>query len=147
MPDFASLKTKIVEKLQTITVNGEIVFDTDAVYGREPKIDDVIVDPIVTVVASNNESDYASTTENRRTYGFMVRVYLERANRGEQKAEDDLAEIIDALIDAFDQDITLGGEALMVEATPSSWGYVSGVKEYRVAEIAIRAKIWFDTTV
>lgn len=145
MADFASLKAKIITKLQTLEVNSEVVFGSGGVYGREPQLDDVEQDPFVTVTASDNEADFANTSENRRVYGFVIRVFIERAN-DPQTAEDNLTEIIDAVINAFDQDYTLTGEALLVEASPSVWAYALGTKEYRVAEIRIRSLVYFDTT-
>ena len=145
MADFASLKAKIITKLQTLEVDSEVVFDTDGVYGREPKLDDIVQDPVVTVTASDNESDFINTSENRRIYAYVLRIYIER-NQDAQTAEDNLTEIVDAVIDAFDQDYTLTGEALLVEAAPSLWAYSQGVKEWRVAEIRIRAKVDFDTS-
>ena len=145
MADFASLKAKIITKLQTLEVDSEVVFGTDGVYGREPKLDDIVQDPVVTVTASDNESDFINTSENRRIYAYVLRIYIER-NQDAQTAEDNLTEIVDAVIDAFDQDYTLTGEALLVEAAPSLWAYSQGVKEWRVAEIRIRAKVDFDTS-
>lgn len=145
MADFASVKAKIVAKLEALSVNSETVF-SGKVLQRDAKLDSITFDPFVVAVASANESAYASTSENRRIYAFDLKVYMERNNRGEQQAEDDLTEIIDALLDAFDQDYTLTGECLMVNALPSSWGYAESTKEYRVALITIRCKVDFDIT-
>lgn len=147
MADFASLKSKIVTKLQTLSVNSETVFDTTGVFTSEPDFSSALPDPFVIVVASDNESDYANTTENRRMYGFVLRVHMERKERGHDTAETDLTEIVDAILDAFDQDITLTGSALMVQAAPSQWLYSLGLREDRVAEIKIRAMVYFDTSI
>lgn len=133
--------------MQGITVAGETVFAAQGgVLGHEPDIASLVQDPFCVVVASDNESDFATNTENRRQYGFSIRVYMERNTRGPQEAEDDLTEIVDEIVNTFDRDFTLGGEALVTTATPSSWQYILGTKEYRIAEIIIRALVWFDTT-
>lgn len=141
MSNFVTLSSQIVAK---VVANSN--FDSGAVFDYEPEIDGITQDPFATVIPSGNASDYGSTSENRRTYAFKVRIFIERNTRGNSAADTLLRTIIDALINAFDQDITLGGNALMVLAAPSEWGYVQGAKEYRTAEINIQAKVWFDTT-
>jgi len=142
MADFGSIKAKIVTKLEGITD-----LDQSNVFNYEPSDTSVIdKDPFAIVTASDNEADFGNIAENRRIYGFVIRVYIERNSRGASDAESTLTDLVDAIINAFDQDITLGGEVLMIEAAPSLWQYSLSDKEYRVAEIRISAKVWFDTT-
>ena len=143
MADFTTLKAKVVAKLQEQTS----WFESSAqVLQYEPEMATEIADPYAVVLASGNDNDFASTSENKRTYAFRIRLYMERKTRGASKAETDLQTLVDALIDAFDQDYTLGGTALISRAVPSAWGYILGEKEYRTAEIVIKAMTWFDVT-
>lgn len=142
MADFSTLLTKIKAKVAAQTN----YFAQGSVFDYEPDVGLVTQDPWATVIPSGNENDFASTMENKRSYGFLIRVFVERNTRGNDNAETLLRTIIDVLLDAFDQDYTLTGTALMVSASPSKWGYVQREKEYRVAEILIQAKTWFDVT-
>lgn len=141
MADFSTLRALIAAKAaETMNVESGSVFE------YEPELDDVEADPFVTVTPSANENEYASTSENRREYAFMVRVFVARGtpSRGNADAETLLTQIVDDMIDLFDQDYTLSGNALLSLAAPSRWGYAMGTKEYRTAEITITAKTDFD---
>lgn len=140
MADFATLKAKI----KTIIV-AETNFVEASVFTYEPELTNIAHDPFAVVIASGNDSDFANTSENRRTYAFTIRIFVDRS-RGNQEAEDVLEEIVDNLIDAFDKDFTLTGSVLIGLAMPSAWGYVDSTKEYRVAELNYQAKTDFDIT-
>lgn len=111
--------------------------------------------PIATITPSANESDYHTTTENRRIYAFMVRLYIERGSTAndEQIAEEAMRQLVDSVIDDFDNDYQLaslvsqtGYTFLFLDATPSQWGYVGAENNYRIAEINIQANFHIDTT-
>ena len=142
MSTFSTIKAQIISKVQAQTS----YFDTDAVYNYEPEIGDVIKDPFAVVIASGNENEFASSSENKRQPGFIIRVFVERKQRGVSSAESLMVSIMDALVDVFDQDFTLGSTVLISKAAPSRWGYVLGDKEYRTAEITIQTQSWFNTT-
>ena len=141
MANFASIKTKVVTILEALTN-----LDSGSVFGYEPEVGEVDQDPFAVVVASGNENDFASSSENKRSYGFSIRLYVERKSRGLENAETLLQTMVDNLINALDQDYTLGGEVLISKAAPSSWGYILGDKEYRTAEIIVTAEDWYDVT-
>lgn len=110
----------------------------DQVFQYEPNINGIGVDAFATVVASGNESEFETTSENKRTYAFTIRIFVERKNRGEAAAETLLTEIVDRLTQAFDENYTLGvSGVLFTRATPSSWAYVLAEKEFRMAEIQL----------
>lgn len=142
MATFASVKAKIISKIEALTD----YFASGSVYQYEPEIGEVNQDPFAVIIASGNENDFASSSENRRSYGFTIRIFVERKGRGNSGAETLLQSIIDELIDDFDQDYTLGGVVLSSLAAPSKWGYILSDKEYRTAEINITARAWFDIT-
>lgn len=141
MSNFANIKAGIVTKLQADTD----LSASDQVYDYEPEIGAISVDPFAIVVAAENESEFETTTENMRTYGFVIRVFVERKNRGAENAEDLLTSILDRLIQAFDEDYTLSvSGVLFSKATPSNWFYVIAEKEYRVGEIKLQVKVSVD---
>lgn len=141
MADFSTIKTAIIAKLNAQTS----YFGTagDQVYGYEPEVENVIKDPFAVVIPSGNENDYNSSTENRRMYAYTVRIFVQRDGRA-AAAEALLTDMVAALIDAFDQDYTLGGTVLYLTAAPSAWGYLQREKEYRSAEIKLVAKTDFS---
>lgn len=140
MADFTTIRAKVVATAQSIPAK----LAAAAVFDHEPLIADVDLDPFAVVIPSGNENEYISTSENRRTYAFIVRIFVERKSRGVQAAEQVLEDIVDDLIDAYDLDYGLTGSALLVEAAPSRWGYVLGEKEYRTADIIVRVKTDFQ---
>lgn len=143
MSNFTNIKAGLVTKISTLTD----YFATGAVFNYEPSLDAIQNDPFVVIVPSENESEFESTSENMRTYAFLIRVFVERNARGEQDADAQMALIVDAIIDALDSDTTLSVSGVIFsEANPSSWGYVESDKEYRTADIRFAAKVIFDTT-
>lgn len=142
MSNFANIKAGIIAKLKADTD-----LDSNSVYDYEPNIRDIEQDPFAVVIASENENDFSNTVENKRRYGFLVRLAVERNSRGESNAEDVLTGMVDRIVDSFDQDSTLSvSGVLFVEASPSVWGYILSDKEYRTADIKVIANVWFDTS-
>jgi hypothetical protein len=130
-----------------------------AVYDYEA--DNFSVDPVAVVVASSNDSDYRTTTANRRVYAFSIQLWVKREGqyRDDKTAEDVLTDLVDSVIDDFDRYYTLGtgspGSALVlptgytmikVEALPSEWFYGTREALYRAATINIRCHMDVDVT-
>jgi hypothetical protein len=121
--------------------------ESDQVFQYEPPIDTITADPFAVVVAAESEGEFETTYENKRIYGFTIRVFVERKNRGAGEAETLLTSIIDRLTQAFDQNYTLGvSGVLFTRATPSNWLYVIAEKEYRLAEIKLSTICSVDVT-
>lgn len=113
--------------------------------------------PALTLTPSANESEYSTTTENRRVYAFMVRLYVARGsgNDAEQTCENTMRELVDNVLDRLDKNHSLSGITLetqtgytflFMSATPSQWGYAGRENEMRVAEIRFRIHFDVDTT-
>lgn len=119
--------------------------ESGQVFQYEPDIDDVKKDPWASVVASDNESEFETTTDNKRIYGFVVRIFVERRNRGPQAAEELMTSIVDRLVQAFDEnyDLDVSG-VIFTRAAPSSWAYVLAEREYRMAEIRLSTIVSVD---
>lgn len=141
--NFAGIKAGVKAILEADTdLSG-----TGQVFDYEPPIEGMSVDPFAVVVASENESEFETTTENKRFYGMVVRIFVERANRGESAAESLMTAIVDRLVQAFDENYTLSVTGvLMTKATPSSWSYVLSDKEYRMAEIKLSTMVSVDVS-
>lgn len=143
MATFTSIKAKIIAELVALTS----YFSATSVFDHEPELSEITEDPFVVVVPSGNENDYASTSENKRTYAFKIMIYVEHGKaRDNNSSEDLLALIVDDVINALDQNYTLDGEVLFSRAAPSRWGYVESTKEYRVAEINLQCQSWYTVS-
>lgn len=129
------------------------------VYDYE--VDNFGSDPCATVIASANESDYRTTTSNRRIYAFQVQLWVRRAgqNRDDRTAEQILTDLVDSVLDDFDRYYTLNASSpgnplspptgytmLMVEALPSAWFYSNREVLFRGAEITIKCHVDVDVT-
>lgn len=134
---FSTIKTKLVALVQTSSLVSA-VYDYD-----KPTFEN---SPIVTIVPSGNESDFGTVMDNARTYAFTVTVMVALDPSGNQTAESTLVGIIDDLLDRFDNDVTLTGEVLRMDASPSAWGYQTREKLYRVATINIKCFSYYRIT-
>lgn len=117
-------------------------------------------DPVATIVPSTNESDYRTTSENRRIYAFKIELWVKRGGaRDDKETEDVLTELVDSVLDDFDKYYTLGsgspGSALVLptgyimirtQAMPSTWFYSNRETLYRGAEIMIKCEVDVDVT-
>lgn len=112
--------------------------------------------PAATVTPSDQEGDYETTTENIRTYAFIVRVFYETKDTDLANALDALEDIIDSILDKFDQEdlksasnrtvginLPTGYTFLNIWATPSVWGEIPD-KGLLMAEIKVRIRLSID---
>lgn len=114
--------------------------------------------PAAYVVQSDNESDYDNTTENIRTYSFIVRMFYSTKSIGVDTAIERLESIVDSIIDDLDEDSRKGASTriigvslpakytfISILATPSVFGEVEG-QELVMAELKVKVKVLFDIT-
>lgn len=143
---FDKLSTALINLLKTNTkIQSVYNFEASKLEGY----------PALTLTASANENEYSTTTENRRTYAFMVRLYVERGSSpdAENTCEATMRDLVDTVLDKIDKNYNLGTIVtqtgytfLWISATPSQWGYSGGANEMRVAEISIKIHYDIDTT-
>lgn len=116
-------------------------------------------DPVATITPSANDSDYRTTSENRRVYAFSLQIWVKRGEpRDEKEAEETLTDLVDSVLDDFDKYFTLGQGSpgtltlptgyliIKVRATPSSWFYATrepGIL-YRAAEVRLQVEVDVD---
>lgn len=115
MANFTSIKASIAAKLSTIT-------ELQAVFGYAEREFTKDGFPVAIATPSDNSSDYLTTKSNERIYAFRIFFYQEEDTVGTEQAELILCHVIDAALDAFEQDITLGGTVLFTEPVPTEWG-------------------------
>lgn len=113
--------------------------------------------PALTLTPSANSNEYSTTTENRRSYAFVIRLWVERGKdaNDERQAELTMRDLVDTVLDRLDKnyyltDVTLetqtGYTFLFMSATPSQWGYAGRENEMRVAEIRFQLHFDIDTS-
>lgn len=93
--------------------------------------------PAVTITPSEDESDYETDSENMRIYVFNVGVFYEVQGTDINTAVDSLYDLVDDILDAFDQDQQLAGTSIdlparytmiAVEPTSGAWGEIPDTK-------------------
>lgn len=98
--------------------------------------------PCAFVTLGDHENMFSSTSENRRTWVYRILLLVRgdyKTDEDRQKAEDQLLEIMETVINEFDTDITLDGNALWVDAAvsaPAYYDYEGG--RTRGCEITLR---------
>ena len=116
--------------------------------------------PAVTVVPSENESDFEATQERQRVLAFRLRFYVEvisdrheSTGEGLKEADRIMRSLLDTVIDEFDKPAnarfsgnadTTAKKVLYTEPIPSSWEY-DGERKMRMAEITLRVHIYVAT--
>lgn len=113
--------------------------------------------PALTLTPSANESSYSTTTENRRTYAFVIRLYVARgsSDAAERQCEETMRDLVDSVLDRLDknyylEDTTIPSQTgytfLYMNSAPSVWGYAGRENEMRVATILVQLHFDIDTT-
>lgn len=114
--------------------------------------------PSAHVVPSDNSGDYETTTENIRTYVFIIRLFYETKQSGIENAYLALEEVVDSVIDKFDQedlkglgeriigiDLPDGYTFLNIFASPGVWGELSD-DQLLMAEVSVKVRISVDVS-
>jgi len=91
--------------------------------------------PSAHIVPSENSADYETTTENIRTYAFTIRVFYETKQTSIEDALTALEQVVDSIIDKFDQEDLKGADTRVVGMDlPSGYMFINifGVLYYLV---------------
>jgi hypothetical protein len=129
---FSTIRTAIIDKINNDLTKIQVAYRTDrsTLEGF----------PAAVVSPSENEADYASTSNDRRTYAFKIRVYYPIKDESEQDGADiALEEALDEMLDAFSTRGALGSACDWIEPIPSVWQYEErDAGLYRMAELTLR---------
>lgn len=118
--------------LQTAGTLGAVVQED---LSKDPLAANYPAFPVAIVGMPDISSEYLDTSMNRRTYEFPILVL---AKYEETTAPTDIEDLVDALIDKFDQNFTLGGLADGgVEAAATKGAPISSSDKTYVAIIVI----------
>jgi len=139
---FVSIRNQIISKLESIN---------DIQYVYPYPTEDFGGYPCAMVKSDRNESDYETTTENIRSYIFTIYLMQESEHADRREARRILENLVDQVIDAFDQDQFLDGLSLpssetMVGIRPALSDIVEEEK-YVTAQVGLVVRISFDINV
>jgi hypothetical protein len=113
---FKTIRSAIGEKLQSLTgTGGPLAY----VYDHHKLGLDGY--PSVTFEPSSLQSEFGTTRENMRNYAFEVIVHQELATIWRDEAISTLVDATDTVIEAFDQDYSIGGTVDYLEAVPAEF--------------------------
>jgi hypothetical protein len=114
--------------------------------------------PAAHITPSENSGDYETNRENIRVYAFTVRCFYSTKGVSIENALLGLEEVVDAVIDEFDQEDLRGSDTRKVGmnlpanytfinlwATPSRWGELPE-DQLIMAEITVRVRVSVDVT-
>lgn len=146
---WATIRPQVVDVLETVSAIQEV-----AAYPKI-KFDGY---PAAYVVPSDNDGDYETTSENIRTYAFIVRIFYDTKASGVENAIASLEGIVDSVLDAFDQeDLKSSADRLLgislptnytfinVWASPAEWSEIPG-ENLVMAEVRVGVRVSIDIT-
>ena len=95
--------------------------------------------PAAIITPAESESDYGTTSTDKRVYVFTIRVHVPIPAEGQDNADIVLEGAIDELLTIFSNKTILGAACDWVEPIPSVWGYQDRSDgQYRIAEMKLR---------
>jgi hypothetical protein len=129
---FEALRTAIENKLLTVTTITQV-------FAHESAKPDSF--PYATVALVGNTSEYADTATDLRKYRFRVRMYMKIGDTAPLDGDDaelSMSRTVEAVLNAFDTDYTLGGACQGVDASESTVGWTDTANgRCRVGEIIL----------
>lgn len=143
--------TNISQKLKTILEANNKIQEVFEFENEQSK-----GSPFATITPSDNENEYATTTENERVYAFNIRLFREWGidDDAHEECERVLKNLTESVLDDLDKNDRLSGLVidtgytfLMMDAAPSVWFYQEREKIFRVAEIIITIKMHVDINI
>lgn len=141
--NFETLNTKIKAKLQGITKIA-VVYDYPIDFAKASEI--ITGYPCAIFIPTENDADYHDSITNIRNYVFSIYLIVERKTVDYETAHNAMRNLVDDVINAFDDDYSLTGSCSMTNAAPSKWGYLPGLDDALMAEVILRCKVLYTIT-
>jgi hypothetical protein len=87
--------------------------------------------PSVVIIQKGVTGNWLDTGRNERTFKFTIDLYQEqsKAGRTQDQADKIMAESVDAILTAFDQDKDFGGQLQIVRVVSATFDFKSGNTE------------------
>lgn len=149
---FSNLRTAIATKLGTVSKIAKV-------YRNSPEPEYIEQFPAAVVVPSGNISGYETNVDNERVYGFTVSLVVNLKGRTLANAELAMEDLVDDVINAFDNDeflddidgsgtpVTLAAKYSMIGVIPLPTAWVVNDKlEQLIAQVEIRCKLSYSTS-
>lgn len=132
------MSTLFVDLSQAIATKLNSVSGLNGVYAYEPATPTDGKYPFATITPSGFQAEFGDTIRNIRNYSYSIRLYQERKNFGNEKAERVMREIVDEIVTAFDADTTLSGMCKMVRPLSGDFEYIDReIGDTRFADITV----------
>lgn len=130
----SALKTKITNLVYSGTSNKIFSEVFDYGEGKFTKY------PVAVIKEMAGEGSFLDSARNQRTFEFSLTLYQEISDEGKSKSEAAaiMRSCVDAVIEAFDTDLTLGGESMKIEVVPVSIDVSVGQGVFSFAEFRIK---------
>jgi hypothetical protein len=129
------IKALIKDKIDNIKIDGDSIFGevTDYAKGDFNGYPAVVIRPI------GGEGNYIDTARNERTFNFTIDLYQEQSEEGKSKEEaSDIMELaVDKVLEAFDQDKTLGNEVQTVHVVEMRFDFENRKGTYNFASFDV----------
>jgi hypothetical protein len=135
MASWEHIRNKVVSKLEAITQINEVL---------EFPSEEFTKFPVAMLETVRNESDYETTTQNKRTYVFSIYILQDIESVEMKKARRIIQDAVDAVLDAFDNDQQLSGidmptnEAMVITIPTLSRIFTNIDGKYVVGEIELK---------
>jgi len=140
---FETLNTKIKAKLEGLAKIA-VVYDYPIDMAKGDEI--ITGYPAAMFYPTENEGQFHDSCTNERHYVFAVYLIIERKTVSYEVAHNAMRNLVDDVIDAFDNDYSLSGSCKMVDAAPSMWGQLPQLDDALMAEVLVRCKVIYTIT-
>lgn len=133
------IKNAIKTNLDALVTGAKLGGATITDIKKGPFTDDVATYPHAFVMPPAVESEVLDNRTNTRTYTFVVMIIFQAENL---LSTTELEETIEAVLNKFDNDPTLGGTALggLLPVSSAPTPFQHGGKDLIMVEVEIRAK-------
>ncbi len=132
---FQDIRQKIIDVLTAQATTVQAVYRSDASQFSGY--------PAVTVSPSGDEADYGDQAKDKNIVTFILRIYQEIPQSGQDAAEIKLEGAVEQIISIFRVRNVLSGAADWVDPAPSIWGYQEReTGPVRVVEVRLRCRVY-----
>ena len=133
------VKALIKSKIDNIKIDGDSIFGEITDYAKG----DFDGYPAVVIRPTGGEGEYIDTARNERTFNFTIDLYQEQSDDGKsrEEASDIMETSVDLVLEAFDQDKTLGNEVQTVHVVEMRFDFENRKGTYNFASFDIKCVV------
>lgn len=133
------IKALIKTKIESIQEDGNSIFGEVVDYAKG----DFTGYPAVIIRSTGGVGEYIDTARNERTFSFTIDLFQEQSEEGKSKeqASDIMENAVDKILEAFDQDKTLGNEVQTVEVVEMRFDFDNRKGTYNFASFDVNCVV------